>query len=71
MGMSGEMQVEPGMIVQPRADVLVFVRGVVIQDQMDRQVLGHSAVDGLEELQPFLMAVARHALPDHRTGQHV
>src|ERR1700694_5215891 len=65
------MQVEPRMIVQPLADVLVFVGGVVVQDQVDRQVFGHLAVDGLEELQPLLMPVARHALPDHRAGQHV
>ena len=33
------------------ADVVVLVGGVVVQDQVDLQVLGHLAVDGLEEFQ--------------------
>ena len=45
------MQVEPGVFVQPLADVVVLVGGVVVQDQVDLQVLGHLAVDGLEEFQ--------------------
>ena len=45
--------------------------GVVVQNQVDRQVFGHLTVDGLEELQPFLMPVPRHALADDHAGQHV
>ena len=69
--MSGEVQVEPGMFVQPLADVLVFVGGVVVADQVDRQIFGNLTIDGLEELQPLLMPMARHTLPDHHAGQHV
>ena len=47
------------------------VGGVVVQDQVDLQVLGHLPVDGLEEFQPFLMPVPRRALADDHAGQHV
>jgi hypothetical protein len=45
------------MTVQPLADVLVLMGCVVIQDQVNRQVFGYLAVDGLEEFQPLLMPV--------------
>ena len=49
----------------------MLVGGVVVQDQVDLQILGHLPVDGLEELQPFLMPVPRQALADDHAGQHV
>jgi hypothetical protein len=65
------VKVKTGVFVQPRADVVVLVGGVIVQDQVDLQILGHLPVDGLEELQPFLMPVPRHALADDHAGQHV
>src|SRR6476659_10803471 len=67
----GEVEVEPGVFVQPLADVFVLVGGVVVQDQVDLQVRGHLPVDGLEEFQPFLMPVPRRALADDHAGQRV
>jgi hypothetical protein len=47
------------------------VGGVIVQDQVDLQILGHLPVDGSEELQPFLMTVPGQALADDRAGEHV
>ena len=60
-----------GCLSSQLADVFVLVGGVVVQDQMDLQVVGDLSVDGLEEFQPFLMPVPRHALADDHAGQHV
>jgi hypothetical protein len=38
---------------------------------MDLQALGDFVVDRLEELQELCVAVAREALPDHRSGQDI
>ena len=49
----------------------MFVGGVVVEDQVNRQVLGDLAVDGAQELQELLMTVPGQALSDDRAGQHV
>src|SRR4029079_8127722 len=40
-----------GCLSSHGADFFVLVGGVVVQDQVDLQVLGHLPVDGLEEFQ--------------------
>jgi len=35
----------------------VFVCGVIVQDQVHRQILGYFAVDGTQEREEFLMAM--------------
>lgn len=52
-----EVHVEPGVFGQPCLDLGMLVRGVVVRDQMDGQVLGCLPVDLPEEGQPFLMPV--------------
>jgi len=47
------------------------VRGVAVGDQMQRLVLGRLAVDLPEELQPLAVGVARLALTDDLTIEHV
>ena len=49
------MHVEAGMLGQPSLDLRMLVGGIVVGDQMDRQVLRCFPVDFLEEGQPFLM----------------
>ena len=53
------MDVEPRVLVQPLLHGRVFVRGVVVDDQVQIQVLGGLALDLLEKPQPFHMRVPR------------
>ncbi len=65
------MQVEPWMLIEPSPDLLVLVGGVVVQDQMNLQFLGHLTVDGSQKSQELLVTVARQALADHLAGKDV
>ena len=47
------------MALEPCLDLRVLMRGVVVLDQMDVEVLGRLAIDLLEEAEPFDMRVAR------------
>ena len=42
---------------QPGADLRMFRRGIVIDDEMDRQIAGHTVVDVAQKREKFLMAV--------------
>ena len=53
------MAMEAGMPVEPSFDVRVLVRGVVVHDQMQIEVLLHGPVDLLQERQELLGAVLR------------
>jgi hypothetical protein len=44
--------------VQPADDLLVFVRGIVIADQVDMFFLGDGLIDQAEKLEPLLMPVS-------------
>ena len=63
-----EVEVDAGMSLQPTTHLLVFVRGVVVEDDMDIESGLHRASHGLDELQELLMAVPRHAVVDHMAG---
>jgi len=65
------VQVEAGVLGQPLLHVDVFVGVVVVQDQVDLQAVGNLAVDGAQEFEELLVAVAGQTLPDHHAGQHV
>src|SRR6476660_7311482 len=67
----GEVELEWGMFVQPRADVVVLVGGVIVQDQVNPQLGGDLAVDGAQELHELLMTVPGQAPSDDRAGEHV
>ena len=45
-----EMKVETGMPFQPRFDLGMVMRAVIIQDHVDGQLRGHGAVDLSQEL---------------------
>ena len=49
----GEMHVEPGTTLQPCLHLGLLVRGVIVCNKMDFQVLGHLAGQLLEEAQPL------------------
>ena len=51
-------KVQRGMAVEPRADLRVLVRGVVVEDGVDRLAGRHRGLDGVEEADELLMAVA-------------
>jgi hypothetical protein len=46
----------------------MFVGGVVVEDEVEIEVLRRLPIDGPQEAQELVMAVALHALSDHRTG---
>jgi hypothetical protein len=58
------MQVKPRMSGQPTLHLWMFVRGVVVDDQVQIEFGRRLGVDFLEKLQPLLMTMPRHALGD-------
>ena len=63
------MYFEAFMLIQPSFDFSSFVRGVVVQDQMQRDILRHGAVNLFQEFDGLLgpMARAKHSpitIPD-------
>ena len=49
----------------------MFVGGVIIDDGVDRFVGRDFGLDGVEEADELLMAVALHVAPDHGSVEHV
>ena len=49
----------------------MLVRGVIVDDHVDRLFLGHSGVDDVEKADKLLMAVSLHALADDLALKHV
>src|SRR3954452_2947471 len=60
-----EVKAPPRMASQPRLDLRVLVGGVVVDDGVDRLVLWHGGLGGIEKADELLMAVALHAAADH------
>ena len=58
------MEGPAGMAGQPCAHLGVFVGGIVVDDGMDHLSLRHLRLDGVEEADELLMAVALHVLSD-------
>lgn len=65
------MHVKPRVFAQPPVRSGVFVRGIVIGDQVQRFVFGGFALHFFQELQPLGMGVALLALPDDLAVQDV
>lgn len=53
----GEVQANAGVLCYPVADGRVLVGGVVVDDEVQRQLFRSLAVDLFEERQPFLVRV--------------
>ena len=58
------MEGPAGMAGQPCAHLGMFVGGIVVDDGVDRLSLRHLRLDGIEEADELLMAVALHVVPD-------
>src|SRR5271166_2227840 len=65
------MQLETWMLFKPRLNVLCLVRRIVIDDQMQIEMSGHSAVDFLQKAHELLCPMARQALANDLSGLHV
>ena len=65
------MEGPAGMTVQPRPDLGVLVGGVVVDDGVDHFAGRDGALDGVEETDEFLMAMALHVAADGRAVEHV
>src|SRR3954447_11536004 len=61
----GEVEHPARMFCQPRLDLRMFVRGVVVGDGMDELARRDGALDGVEELDELLMGRLRHTAAHH------
>ena len=59
------------MTSEPSKHVLVFVGGVVVEDDMDRLAGRHGVLDRVEETDELRMPVALHALSEHGAVERV
>jgi hypothetical protein len=65
------MEMEPGMPLEPGADLGMLVRRIIVDDQVEFPPGWGFSVDLIEEADEFLMPMARHALADHLALQDV
>jgi len=59
------------MAVEPCTHPRVLVSGVVVEDDVDDLAGRHLGVDGVEEADELLMAVALHVATDNGAVEHV
>ena len=59
------------MAVEPTANRWMFVRGVIIQNNMDDLACGDLCLDGIQEADELLMPVALHVAADHRAIEDI
>src|SRR5215472_14419298 len=59
------------MVFDPFKNLGVLVSGIIVDDHMDRFLLGHPGIDDVEEADELLMAMALHTLADDLTFQHI
>jgi len=56
---------------EPGAHLGVLVGGIVIEDRVNELAGRHGGLDAVEETDEFLVAMARHALADHRAVEDI
>ena len=66
-----EVEGEARMAVEPGAHLRVLVGGVVVEDDVDGLAGRHLGLDGVEEADELLMAVALHVAADDGAVEHV
>ena len=66
-----EVEGEARMAVEPGTHLGVLVGGVIVEDDVDGLAGRHLGVDGVEEADELLVAVALHVLADHGAVEHV
>ena len=69
-GRRSKVQMEPRMPLEPGFNPRMFVRAVVIHDQMEIESRRCFAVDLLEEADELLVSMARHTVADHLAIEH-
>src|SRR4029077_9287471 len=67
----GEVEGPARMPGKPGAHLGMFVSGVVVDDGVDRFSLRYPSLDGVEEADELLMAVALHVVPDDGAVEYV
>ena len=67
----GKVKGPAGMPGKPGADFFVLMSGVVVENGVDDFACGDLSLDGVQEADELLMAVALHVLSDHRAIEHV
>ena len=65
------MEVKARVLAEPLLDCCVFVRSIVIHNDVDIEILRYLLLNLLDELQKFLMPVARKAPPNNCTIQNI
>jgi len=69
-GCRSKVQMKPGMALNPRFDPRMFMRAVVVHDEMKIEFGGCLLIDFLEEPDELLMAMTRHTIADHFAVEH-
>lgn len=67
----GKVQVKARMFFEPPFDVRMFVRPIVVQDQMEIQSSGHLPVNLAQELEKLFVPMAGITGTNHRTVQDI
>ena len=70
-GFGREVEGPARVTLEPRLDLGMVVGAVVVDDRMDHLAGRHGALDGGEEAQELLVAVALHATADHRAVERI
>jgi len=69
-GRGRKVEMEPRMAFHPGVDPRMFVRPIIVDDQVQGQGARRLGVDALEEPDKLLMPVTRHAIPDDFAIEH-
>jgi len=69
-GRRSEVQMKTRMPIQPGFHAGMFVRAIIIHDQMEIEFGRSFIVDFLQESQELLVPMAGHAVPDHLAVEH-
>lgn len=70
-GGGSEVQVEAPMTFQPRAHAWMFVRAVVVDNEVQIQTGRSFLIDSFQKADEFLMTMAWHAVSDHFAVQNI
>ena len=65
------VNLKSGPLCQPESYLGVLVSGIVVDDEVDREIVGHGLVDAFEEAKKLLMAMAWFAFGEDRPGSDV
>jgi hypothetical protein len=65
-----EVKGPAGMAGEPLADLRMFMGGVIVDDRLDRLSRWSPLLDGVEEANELLMAMALHVAADHCAVEH-